>query len=187
MTDAETVPPPDSAPDGPPRAVMIGALLLAVAAVGVVLGIAATRQTPETPVAIAAVPAPQADSANCRAVVAALPDRLGDFRRAPTAEPTPAGTAAWRAGPGGEPVILRCGLDRPGEFVVGSPIQVVNAVQWFQITDPDTHRSTWVSVDRPVYVALTLPGDAGPSPIQTVSDLIARTLPVAPIRPGPPR
>ena len=48
-------------------------------------------------------------------------------------------------------------------------------------------RSTWVSVDRPVYVALTLPNDSGPSPIQTVSDLITRTLPAVPIRPGPPR
>jgi len=88
---------------------------------------------------------------------------------------------------GAEPVILRCGLDRPGEFVVGSPIQVVNSVQWFQLADPDTQRSTWVSVDRPVYIALTLPNDSGPTPIQTMSDVIARSMPAVPIRPGPPR
>lgn len=187
MTDPDTAPPADPEPDGPPRAVLIAALVVAVAAVGVVLGIAATRRAPEASVAIAAVPAPQADSDSCKTVLAALPDRLGDFRRAPTVEPTPAGTAAWRADPGGEPVILRCGLDRPGEFVVGAPIQLVDSVQWFEMTDPDTRRSTWVSVDRPVYVALTLPNDSGPSPIQTVSDLITRTLPTVPIRPGPPR
>ena len=185
MTESDTA--PDPPPDGPPRAVLIAALVLAVAAAAIVLGIAATRQAPDAPVAIAAVPAPQADSDGCKAVVTALPDRLGDFRRAPTVEPTPAGTAAWRAAPDGEPVILRCGLDRPGEFVVGSPIQLVNSVQWFQIADPDTRRSTWVSVDRPVYIALTLPNDSGPGPIQTVSDLLTRTLPAVPIRPSAPR
>lgn len=70
---------------------------------------------------------------------------------------------------------------------MGSPIQLVDSVQWFQLTDPDTRRSTWVSVDRPVYVAVTLPSDSGPTPIQAISDLIARALPAVPIRPGPPR
>jgi len=177
----------DSPSDGPPRAVLIAALAVAVAAVAAVLGIAATRQTPDQPVAIAAVPAPQADSGTCHALLGALPDRLGDLQRAAAVEPTPVGTAAWRAGAGAEPVILRCGLDRPGEFVVGSPIQVVNSVQWFQLADPDTQRSTWVSVDRPVYIALTLPNESGPTPIQTMSDVIARTMPAVSIRPGPPR
>lgn len=175
------------ASDGPPRAVLIAALAVAVAAIGTVLGIAATRETPDSPVAIAAVPAPQADSPDCRTLLGALPDRLGDFGRAPTVEPTPAGTAAWRAGGAIDPVILRCGLDRPPEFVVGSPIQMVNSVQWFRLDDPDVARSTWISVDRPVYVALTLPRDSGPTPIQTVSDVIGATMPVVPIRPGPPR
>ncbi len=70
---------------------MIAAILVAVAALVVVLGIAAVRQgRPEQqPVPIAAVPAPRADSPECRALLAALPEVLGDFRRAPTAEPTP--------------------------------------------------------------------------------------------------
>ena len=82
-------------------------------------------------------------------------------------------------------MILRCGLDRPAEFVVGTPIQVVNQVQWFRLDDPDTKRSTWVCVDRPVYVALTLPSGSGATPIQTLSDVIAKTLPAVPIKPGP--
>ena len=77
------------------------------------------------------MPAPQADSADCRALVDALPERLGDFQRATAADPAPAGAAAWRATPDGEAVILRCGLDRPAEFVLGSPLQVVDAVSWF--------------------------------------------------------
>ncbi len=173
-------------PDGPPRALMIAALLVAVLAVGAVLGVAATRRTPPTPVAIAAVPAPAAEAAECRALVAALPEQLGDYRRAETAQPTPAGTAAWRDESGADPVIMRCGLDRPAEFVVGAPIQMVNAVQWFRIEDTEFRRSTWLCVDRPVYVALTLPDGSGPSPIQTMSEVLEKSMPAVPIRPGRP-
>jgi len=183
MTDGPA--PADGSQDGPPRLILISALVLAVAAIGTVLAIAATRHPPDQPVAIPAVPAPQADSAPCKALTAALPGELGDFRRAAAVEPTPAGAAAWRDGSGGEPVVLRCGLDRPAEFVVGSPIQMVDDVQWFKIDDPGATRSTWVTVDRPVYVALTLPAGSGPTPIQMLSDLIARTMPAVPIRPGP--
>ena len=170
--------------DGPPRALMIAAVAIAVTALGAVLTIAATRSTPAAPFVIAAVPAPGAQTPECLALINTLPDRLGDLPRAATAEPTPAGTAAWRAD--GEPVILRCGLGRPAEVVVGAPIQVVNAVEWFRIDDPAIARSTWVSVDRPVYVALTLPAGSGPTAIQSVSDVIARTMAAMPIRPGPP-
>ena len=170
--------------DGPPRALMIAAVAIAVTALGAVLTIAATRSTPAAPFVIAAVPAPGAQTPECLALINTLPDRLGDLPRAATAEPTPAGTAAWRAD--GEPVILRGGLGRPAEFVVGAPIQVVNDVEWFRIDDPAIARSTWVSVDRPVYVALTLPAGSGPTAIQSVSDVIARTMAAMPIRPGPP-
>ncbi|HCA53447.1 MAG TPA: DUF3515 domain-containing protein, partial [Mycobacterium sp.] len=98
---------------------MIVAVAIAVTALGTVLTIAATRGTPAAPVVIAAVPAPGAQTPQCQALINTLPDLLGDLPRAATAEPTPAGTAAWRAG--GEPVILRCGLGRPAEFVVGAP------------------------------------------------------------------
>lgn len=177
---------------------MIAAVLVAVAALVVVLGIAAVRQgTPEQqPVAIAAVPAPQADSPDCAALLGAVPDLLGDFRRAPTAEPTPPGAAAWQAGPDTEAIILRCGLDRPVDFVVGAPLQVVDAVQWFRVgeeaapgsrPEPEQTRSTWYAVDRPVYIALTLPQQSGPTPIQVMSRVLAETLPSRPLDPGPPR
>ena len=173
--------------DGPPRVLMIVAILVAVGAVVSILVFAALRQSPaaEQPVAIVSVPAPQADSADCRALVDALPERLGDFQRATAADPAPAGAAAWRATPDGEAVILRCGLDRPAEFVLGSPLQVVDAVSWFEITDQG--RSTWFAVDRPVYVALTLPAGSGPAPIQEISRLVAKSLPVEAVDPAPAR
>jgi hypothetical protein len=166
---------------------MIAAVVVAVGAVIAVLVVAALRQTPETeqPVAIVAVPAPQADSAECRQVIEALPDQLGDYRRATPADPAPTGAAAWRASPEGEAVILRCGLERPAEFVLGSPLQVVDAVSWFEIKDQG--RSTWFAVDRPVYVALTLPEGTGPTPIQEISRLIAKSLPAKAVDPAPAR
>jgi hypothetical protein len=173
--------------DGPPRALIIVAIAVAVGAIVSLLVFAALRQSPaaEQPVAIVSVPAPQADSADCRALVDALPERLGDFQRATAADPAPVGAAAWRATPDGEAVILRCGLDRPAEFVIGSPLQVVDAVSWFEIADEG--RSTWFAVDRPVYVALTLPAGSGPAPIQEISRLIAKSLPAKAVDPAPVR
>lgn len=176
---------------GPPRALIIAAIALAVATIGVILAIAATREAPPRSVAVPAVPAPQADGSACRALMGALPQRLGDYQRAPLEQPAPQGAAAWRSGPDGDPVVLRCGLDRPAEFVLGSPIQVVDRVQWFQVraeqqSAGDAGRSTWYAVDRGTYVALTLPTGSGPTPIQRLSEVIDHNIPAAPIDPGQP-
>jgi hypothetical protein len=188
-TDPETRAAADA---GPPRAVMIAAVAVAVAAIGMVLAIAATRQAPPQPVAVPGFPAAQATSAACRALSDALPQRLGDYQRAQLAQPAPPGAAAWRAGPDGQPVVLRCGLDRPADFVVGSPIQVVDRVQWFEVaagqqSGGDAVRSTWYTVDRPVYVALTLPSGSGPTPIQQMSEVIDHAMAAVPIDPAPAR
>jgi hypothetical protein len=174
----------DSA-DGPPRSLLITATAVAVAAVAAVLAIAALRQSSpqQGPVPIATVPAPKATGPECAALMAALPDQLGEYRRAPAADPAPPGAAAWRAESDADPVILRCGLERPAEFVVGAPIQVVEPVQWFEVTDMG--RSTWFAVDRPVYIALTLPSGSGPTPIQEVSEAISKTMRATPVDPAP--
>jgi len=176
----------------PSRALLIAAVALAVVAIGAILAIAATRHAPPQPVVLPAVAAPQATNAACRALADALPQRLGDYQRASLAQPAPPGAAAWRTGPDGEPVVLRCGLDRPAEFVVGSPIQVVDGVQWFEVpggrqSAGEAGRSTWYTVDRPVYVALTLPAGSGPTPIQQLSEVIDHTVAAVPIDPGQAR
>ena len=188
-TDPDTGPAADT---GPSRAVLIAAVALAVVAIGVILAIAATRQAPPPPVAVPNAPAPQAANSACQALADALPQRLGDYQRAPLAQPAPQGAAAWRAGAGGEPVVLRCGLERPADFVVGSPIQVVDRVQWFEVaagqqSAGEAGRSTWYTVDRPVYVALTLPSGSGPTPIQQLAELIDQTIAAVPINPAPAR
>ena len=171
--------------DGPPRALLIAAIVVAVGALVAVLVVVVLRQ-PETrqqPVPIVAVPAPQATGADCEALSAALPDKLGDVPRAPVLDPAPPGAAAWRADAESEAIILRCGLDRPAEFVVGAPLQAVDEVQWFRMADAAS--STWYAVDRAVYVALTLPPDSGPTPIQQISAAVAKALPARPLDPAP--
>jgi len=171
--------------DGPPRALLVAALVIAVAAAGVVLVIAVLRpRPPAAALVIPAVPAPQAGSPECTTLMGALPQRLGDDPRATPADPVPPAAAAWRTG-GSEPIVLRCGVDRPADFVLGAPIQVVDAVQWFRVSEQATGRSTWFVVDRPVYVALTLPPDIGATPIQQISEVVAAKLTAVPIRPGP--
>jgi hypothetical protein len=125
----------------PPRAVLIVALVLGIGAIGVILAIAATRHQPPKPLAIAAFPAPHAQDPPCRALLAALPQRLGDYQRAALAQPEPPGTAGWRTANDSEPVVLRCGLDRPPDFVVGSRFTKMTA----RPGTPSTGRSMWRS------------------------------------------
>ena len=177
----------DADGDGPPRALLIAAIVVAVGAVIAVLAVAATREASPRPqpVAIAAAPAPQADSQACRALMGVLPQDLGDYHRAEAMAPAPDSTAAWQTEPGSDLVVLRCGIDRPDDFVASSPLQLVDDVEWFRI--PGDDRTTWVTVDRPVYVALTLPAGSGPTPIQLLSRAVDQALPAVPVNPAPVR
>jgi hypothetical protein len=179
-----------SEPEGPPRAAIIAAVVLTVVVIVGVLIFVAMRQAepPVAQVAIAAAPAPLADSQQCHTLVSALPDSMGDFRRATPIAPAPAGTAAWTGASGTDPVILRCGVERPADFVVGTPLQVVDEVSWFEARGDGA--TTWYAVDHGAagnYVALTLPQGSGPTPIQTVSELIAKLMPARPLEPAPAR
>jgi hypothetical protein len=62
---------------------------------------------------------------------------------------------------------------------------VVDDVDWFRIGDEG--RSTWITVDRPVYIGLTLPDGSGPTPIQLISEAVAKAMPAVPVNPGPVR
>lgn len=180
------------APDvlGPPRrpAVVAAAVALPVALLGGVLFFAAGAQrgADEAPVPLAAVPAPGAGTPPCAAVADALPDRLGDYTRVPLAEPAPEAAAAW-VGPTAEPVVLRCGVDRPVAFDRAAALTVVNGVDWFAVSGADVGvpATTWFAVDRGVYVALTLPDGSGPTPLQQVSDVLSATVGKQPPDPAP--
>ncbi|MEU2000249.1 DUF3515 domain-containing protein [Rhodococcus sp. NPDC019627] len=152
----------------------------------VVAAVIAGRNPAKSPVSLGPVPAPAAASAECTALMAGLPDALGEYTRAELTPPAPAATAAWQPAEG-EPLVLRCGLDRPAEFDQASSLQVINGVQWFEISGESAgiDASSWFAVDRGIYVGLTVPRGVGPTPLQEMSDAVSKVLPQKPLDPAP--
>lgn len=184
----------DAAPAGPARrspALMATAIALPVAlVVGVVVAaVLANRNPVLEPVAVGAAETPDAGAPDCLALTDALPEKMGDYQKVALVEPAPESAAAWRSATEAdvEPIVLRCGFERPLEFVQGASLQEVNNVQWFMIdgAEQGLDASTWVAVDRSAYVALTLPNGTGSAPIQGVSDAITAAMAEQPIDPAP--
>jgi hypothetical protein len=143
---------------------------------------APAQPAPETgPLALVPVDDPDAAGPRCAALLAALPSALpsdgGPLPSRPLADPAPAGARAWAAAP--QPAVLRCGLIRPAELGPDSALLQVNGVQWLRLDDavPNPEIVSYVAVDRPVYVVLTTPTDAGSGPLQAVSDAVRTSLP----------
>lgn len=178
-------------PETPRRhpALIATAIALPVALIVAVLVIAvmARQHTPREPLALGSVPQPGATGQSCTTLLSALPDKLRDYTRATLAQPAPPATAAWQLPDGSDPIVLRCGLDRPAEFTKAAALQVINDVNWFEVRDPASGitSGTWFVVDRGTYIAVTMPDKAGPTPLQDISNAVGKTLPARPLDPGP--
>ncbi|MEV0333263.1 DUF3515 domain-containing protein [Nocardia sp. NPDC050717] len=175
-----------AAPSYSPALIATAVALPVVLIVGVLVAAVIALRAPveREPLALGPVPAPAADSPACQAVLPALPADLGDYTKSTLVEPAPPATRAWQHPDGGEPIVLRCGLDRPLEFNRASPLQVVNGVQWFQVRDEVGKVGTWFAVDRETYIALTVPDGSGAGAIQNISDIISAHLPAREPTPG---
>lgn len=191
---ADTAPESDTAPaeDYTVRrspALIATAVALPVAlVVGIlVMGVLANRHHSRDALALGSVPAPTATGPQCTALQPELPATIGDYTTSDLVAPAPTATKAWQLPDGGDPIVVRCGLDRPLEFTKASPLQVVNGVNWFEVRDQTTGvtSGTWYAVDRGTYIALTMPDNAGPTPLQEVSDAISKAIPQQPLDPGP--
>jgi hypothetical protein len=130
------------------------------------------------PVALVPVPAPQAGSADCATLLGKLPATLpsGDtvLKRATLADPAPRATAAWTDGTS-DPVVLRCGLDKPAELTpTTDKLRSVSGVAW--LPEDGTESTTWYLADRTVYVAVTIPSTAGTGVIQSMSEVVSANL-----------
>ena len=170
-------------PMGRNPAVIAAAVAIPVILVGGVLFGASrvynsTGASQDDPLSAVTVPSPDAGSQECKDFLGGLGEDLGEAKRVEFTDPAPEATAGYRL-ESGAPVIVRCGLPAPQGFVVGTSLTEVNDVQWFHEPDPvaEVTDSTWVAVDRSVYVAITLPEDSGTGPIQAVSDTLKDTLP----------
>jgi len=107
-------------------------------------------------VTIAAPPSPvPATEAACVKVFAKLPVQLGTL--APRRTDTNSSfVAAW-----GDPaVVVRCGVGRPASFGTPGAAQLldVNSVIWQP--DPQQSRTVYTTVDRAVYIEVTVPAGA---------------------------
>lgn len=176
-------------------AVLATAVALPVAlVVGVLVAAYLAQRSPSVePVALGPVPAPAATSQPCTTLLAALPDDLDGLPRAPLADPAPAATVAWRstdpAAAGADPVVLRCGIERPGEFDRAAPLVVVDGVSLLELPGAAAGipATTYVVVDRGVYVGVTQPDGTGSGPLQQLADVVAGALPAQPLDPAPIR
>jgi hypothetical protein len=176
-------------------AITLGALLaLAVAGIGAYgwysenqaqqAATAAEQARRTGPLALAPIPAPKAATPECAAVLAALPRELavGGERvpRRALAEPAPAATVAWGDAKH-DPVTVRCGIGAPAELTPTAQLVDVSGVSWLEINQGGD--TSWLAVDRPVYVALSAPEGTGTGPLQDIAAILRDTLPKQPVFP----
>ena len=136
----------------------------------------AREDLPVLPVKVPPV-TPEAD-ASCPALMTSLPLELSGQQSRRVKSDTPY-AYAW-----GDPaIVLICGVDRPAGFVAGVATIQINGVQFYiDTSDPDT--TVWTTVDRPVYVRISLPASVDSAPVTALTPLIAAALPYQDPQPG---
>lgn len=159
---------------------VVAAVLLTVAVLVVGLFIVGAKRdkalAPDTgPLAVPTAPAPGADGRWCTEFMEFVPDQLDDQPRREllVAEP---GVAAW-----GDPaMILRCGLADPAELRCDATLTQVlgkdgGPVEWLETRAGSS--VTYLAVDRPVRIAITLSASTTLTPVQELSEIIEQALP----------
>ncbi len=154
-------------------ALVLSLLLTAGVLVGarVLLGPAGQQQ-----VAMSTLPAPEAESEECAALIESLPGSAFGHTRAQIIEPVPAGVAAWSSSEL-ERVTLRCGVDMPFQYTELAETVEVDGVTWLPVADVTAGSSlqTWYSVDRFPVVAITaddMSTDNADTPVAPFTDAV---------------
>ncbi len=137
---------------------MIIALVLSIVLVFAVLFGARILLGPagQQQIAMSGLPAPDAESAECAALLEDLPGEAFGHTRAEIMDPVPPGAAAW-ASSDLERVTLRCGVDMPFQYTELAETVEVDGTTWLPVADVTAGSSlqTWYSVDRFPVVAVT--------------------------------
>lgn len=116
----------------------------------------------------------------CNALLQALPITLGKLvPRTVHPEPDTPFVVAW----GDPPVLLRCGVARPADLKPGSSAQFFqfgtaqgSGGVYFDVTSQGGNE-VYTTVDRAVYVQITVPSQYHSAPVVTLANAIARALP----------
>jgi Protein of unknown function (DUF3515) len=135
------------------------------------------------PVTVAAPPADPAAAAPCTKLLTTLPVQLGELQpRVVHPKPDSPFVVAW-----GDPVVvLRCGVARPSALKPGSGDLVigVNGVFWLPVRQ--SKATVWVTVDRAVYIEVTVPQAYRQPPLAPLADAVAKVLlPVCVVQAAP--
>ena len=123
---------------------------------------------------ITTAPAPPSANATveatCAQVISGLPLQLGPL---PPRTIQTERAVAW----GDPPIILRCGVNRPADLTPGSttPAVLVGDVYWFRTSRGDA--DVFTSIDRAVYVEVSVPPKQSYMPLPTLGTAIAAKLP----------
>ncbi len=141
-------------------------------------GTAAPERAELPPLPVEVPPVTPESDEWCPAVMRTLPLELAGEQSRPVDSDSPF-AYAW----GEPPVVLVCGVDRPAGWVVGASAIQINGVQWHVDTsDPDT--TVWTTVDRPVYVEVSLPAGVDSAPVTALTPGLAEALPYQEPDPG---
>ena len=113
----------------------------------------------------------------CANVISALPLVVaGEQVRRTVSDPASPSIVAW-----GDPaIVLRCGVARPASLKPGSStVYVTGGVGSGPYYDVTTHdgANVWTTVDRAVYIEVTVPTKYNSAPLTAISQAIAKTLP----------
>lgn len=128
---------------------------------------------PLPPITVAAPPPNAVAEAPCAQVISALPVNLGPLApRVVHTTPDSPYVAAW----GDPPVVLRCGVSRPAQLVPNTDADVFNVggVYWLPVQQRDA--TVFTTIDRPVYVEVSIPKRVVYQPLPRLGEAIASKL-----------
>jgi hypothetical protein len=128
-------------------------------------------------VTVSAPPATDAATVStCAQVISALPLTLdGQNLRRTVSDPASGLIQAW-----GDPaIVLRCGVARPKTLVPGDSTQIYGVIAGGPFYDVTSNNgaNVYTSIDRAVYIEITVPQKYHSDPIVPVSKAIAKVLP----------
>ncbi len=167
------------ASDIPRRPIIIALMLSILLTIAVLVGTKWLFGDGRDPVALSELPSDQADSAECSALIDALPESLNGLKKARLVEPVPAGAFAW-SGTDNQRITLRCGVQPPAQYTTLARTEDIAGREWLRVKDATTGSTmqTWYLVGATPTVAVTADaqslGDA-PNP---VADLDAALAPI---------
>ncbi|WKD61065.1 hypothetical protein CCICO_05160 [Corynebacterium ciconiae DSM 44920] len=163
--------------DLPRRPIIIALVLSILLTLAVLVGTKLLFGDGRDPVALSELPSEQADSAECSALIDALPQSLNGLEKARLVDPAPAGAFAW-SGRDNQRITLRCGVQAPAQYTTMARTEDINGRQWLRVKDATTGSTmqTWYLVGATPTVAVTADAESlkdAANPVEGLGDALS--------------